>query len=147
VILRLSWYRLSMLSNKIIMKRQHHFKQHWKDDYPVEHDQHFCKVYKSHCMFCVFCCFFLFWFICNYRLPITKKWNSLYAWWLLVSLPSILILIFWILPLNLGVLCAFPALVDKSSVLFKGTSGIGEYHLQCLKSQHKSSSHNNCSKR
>ena len=42
---------------------------------------------------------------------------------------------------------AFPALADKSSVLFKGTGGTGKYRLQSLKSHHNSSSHNNCSKR
>ena len=41
---------------------------------------------------------------------------------------------------------AFPALPDQPSVLLKGTSAIGNYHLYSLKSHHNSISHNNCSK-
>ena len=42
---------------------------------------------------------------------------------------------------------AFPALADKSSVLFKGTGGIGNYRVQTLKSHNSSSNHQNCSKK
>ena len=53
-----------------IMKRQHHFKKHWRDDYPrVEHDQHVLQgmqitLYVLHFLLLLLCLF-----TCNYRLP------------------------------------------------------------------------------
>jgi len=79
VLLRLSWYELSILLRedfqaKIIMKMHRHFKQHWKDDYPwVEHDQHVLQGMQITLHVLQFLLLFLHLFICNYRLPITKK--------------------------------------------------------------------------
>ena len=51
-------------------KRQCHFKQHWKDDYPwVEHGQHVLQGMQITLYVLRFLLLFLCLFICDYRLP------------------------------------------------------------------------------
>ena len=52
------------------MKRQHHFKQYYKDDYPwVEHDQHVLQGMHITLYVLHFLLLFLCLFTCNYSLP------------------------------------------------------------------------------